>query len=89
MFAKVAYALAVRDYGWARLKPEDVYILNSILGKRDDVGSWVGGLNQTQAVYGDDFNDQVVGLGGERRNPRCNKIICFPKYCSRISRNCR
>ena len=65
MFAKVAYALAVRDYGLDRLKAEDVYVLNSILGKRDDVGSWVGGLNQTGPVYGDDFNDQVVGLWEE------------------------
>lgn len=65
MFAKVAYALAVRDYGLDRLKAEDVYVLNSILGKCDDVGSWVGGLNQTEPVYGDNFNDQVVGLWEE------------------------
>lgn len=62
MLAKAAYALAIRDYGLERFKIEDVYVLDSILGKNDDVGMWVGGLEQSELVYGDEYDDQVVGL---------------------------
>lgn len=62
MFAKAAYALAVREYGLERLKVEDVYVLDSMLGKRDDVGMWVGCVEQPEPVYGDEYDDQVVGL---------------------------
>ena len=62
MFAKAAYALAVRDYGLERFKPEDVYVLDAILGRRDDVGMWVGCVDQAELVYGDEYDDQVVGL---------------------------
>lgn len=62
MFAKAAYALAVREYGLARLNVENVYVLEAILGKRDDVGMWVGGIEQSKPIYGDDFDDQALGL---------------------------
>jgi hypothetical protein len=62
MFAKAAYVLAVRDYGLERFKREDVYVLDAILGKRDDVGMWVGCIDQVEPVYGDEYDDQVVGL---------------------------
>jgi hypothetical protein len=59
MFAKIAYAFAVAEYGLASFRPADVYVLNAILGKTNDVGNWVGCTDER--VYGDEFNDQVAG----------------------------
>jgi hypothetical protein len=42
MFAKIGYALAVGHYGLARIRAEDAYVTNAILGKTNDVGMWVG-----------------------------------------------
>jgi hypothetical protein len=59
MFAKIAYAFAVAEYGLARFKPDDVFVLNAILGETNDVGNWVG--CDDERVYGDEFDDQVAG----------------------------
>lgn len=61
MFAKIAYAFAVKEYGLGRLKAEDVYVLNAILGKANDVGMWVG-CDKEQVFKGEEYRDQVVGL---------------------------
>jgi hypothetical protein len=42
MFAKIGYALAIRHYGLERIKPDDTFVLNAILGKSNDIGMWVG-----------------------------------------------
>lgn len=60
MFAKIGYALAVSEYGVGRLKKEDVYVLNAILGRTNDVGMWVGCVEKP--VYGDEYKEQVAGL---------------------------
>lgn len=60
MFAKIAYAFAVKEYGLSRFKEEDVYVLNAILGKTNDIGKWVG--CDRERVFGDEFDDQAVGL---------------------------
>jgi hypothetical protein len=82
MFAKVAYALTVRDYGLDRLKVKDVYVLNAILGKCDDIGNWVGGLDQTSPVYSDDYNDQVVGLWEE--NGEIHAVIKLFAFLNKV-----
>jgi len=60
MFAKIAYAFAVAEYGLDRFKPENVYVLDAILGKKNDVGKWVG--CDDGRVFGDEFDDQAAGL---------------------------
>lgn len=60
MFAKIAYAFAVNEYGLDRFKKENVYVLNAILGKTNDVGKWVG--CDGERVFGDEFDDQAAGL---------------------------
>lgn len=60
MFAKIAYALAVSEYGLNKLKEEDIYVLGAILGKTNDIGMWVGCDNKQ--VFGDEFDEQVAGL---------------------------
>ncbi|MGB7923306.1 MAG: hypothetical protein WCF57_08680 [Pyrinomonadaceae bacterium] len=61
MFAKIAYALAVREYGLDRLNREDIYVLSSILGKTNDVGMWVGCVEE-QVFSGDQYKEQLAGL---------------------------
>jgi hypothetical protein len=40
LLAKIAYGMAVAEYGLANI--EEAYVLPAILGKRDDIGYWVG-----------------------------------------------
>jgi len=61
MFAKIAYALAVRDYGLDRLKIDDVYVLGAILGKTNDIGMWVGCVEK-QVYDAENFGHQTAGL---------------------------
>jgi hypothetical protein len=42
MLAKIGYATAVRGWGLDSLPREDVCVLDAILGTKDDVGMWVG-----------------------------------------------
>lgn len=60
MFAKIAYAFAVQGYGLSRFKKKNVYVLNAILGKTNDIGKWVGCGDER--VFGDEFDDQAAGL---------------------------
>lgn len=66
MFAKIAYAFAVKGYGLDRFKKKNVYVLNAILGKTNDVGKWVG--CDHERVFGDEFDDQAAGLWIEENN---------------------
>jgi len=73
MFAKIGYALAVGHYGLSRIRAEDTYVLNAILGKSNDVGRWVGcdgrnvfdrqnaGVSQVAGVYqvGDEIHARI------------------------------
>lgn len=62
MFAKAAYAFAVQHYGLEKVPSENVYVVDAILGKSNDIGRWVGGIEISETVFGDEFNDQALGL---------------------------
>lgn len=59
MFAKIAYASAVKEYGLSRFESENVYVINAILGTKNDVGMWVGCVEEN-VVKGE--RGQFVGL---------------------------
>jgi hypothetical protein len=61
MFAKIAYALAVKEYGLELLKLEDVYVIPAILGQTNDIGRWVGCVEE-QVYDAETFRDQIAGL---------------------------
>ena len=44
----------------SRFKKKNVYVLDAILGKTNDVGKWVGCGDER--VFGDEFDDQAAGL---------------------------
>ena len=55
MLAKVGYGFAVAQYGLDSF--ENVYVLPAILGAQNDVGRWVGNLdeaprNETKGLHG-------------------------------------
>lgn len=62
MLAKAAYAFSVHHYGLEKLPSENIYVLDAILGKSNDVGKWVGGIEMSDTVFGDEFDDQALGL---------------------------
>jgi len=59
MFAKIGYSLAVKQYGLDRLKQQDIYVLDAIIGTKNDIGRWVGCLDEP-TFEGE--KDQIVGL---------------------------
>lgn len=59
MFAKIGYAFAVKQYGLDKLGRQDVYVLEAIMGTKNDIGMWVGCLDEP-AFEGE--KDQVIGL---------------------------
>jgi len=56
MLAKIAYGCAVVAVGCDLSKFEDVCVLPAILGKADDVGRWVGGLDNDQSPREEDLH---------------------------------
>lgn len=56
MLAKVAYGFAVAAVGCDLNQFEDVYVLPAILGRSDDVGRWVGGVEDEEPAAVSDLH---------------------------------
>jgi hypothetical protein len=71
LIAKSAYALAVAEYGLANIKEK--YVVPAILGKADDLGTWVGSSPQPLAPEQGEHITQVQTW----KNPTTGQeIIC-------------
>jgi hypothetical protein len=62
MLAKIGYGFAIAAYGVEGF--EEVYVLQSILGKTDDVGMWVGCPTDYLAEVSSNLHEAQVGTSG-------------------------
>jgi hypothetical protein len=82
MLAKIGYGFAVAAYGIGRF--EKVYVLQSILGKTDDVGMWVGCPKDYLAGVSGNLHEAKVGTSGKDVHVRVRLFASCGGPCYQI-----
>jgi hypothetical protein len=86
MLAKIAYGFAVAHFGSRNL--EEVYVIPAILGKKDDVGRWVGCANDITLEVGKYFHQIDLSVVNREIIVRVKLFAIFnvPEYLVVVGR---